>query len=44
MRFVGSFTERYLSEEAVVPTGRWHSAAIGAWEVWVCDGEVPRSN
>jgi hypothetical protein len=33
VRFVGSFTERYLSEDAVAPTGRWHSAEMGAWDV-----------
>lgn len=41
--FVGSLTERYLSDAAVFPTGREHWTAIGVWEVWV-DACVPRSN
>lgn len=44
MRFDGSLMERYLSEEAEVPTGRWHSAERGVWEVWVWEAEAPRSN
>lgn len=40
---VGSWVERYWSEEAVVPTGREHSTDRGVWEVCVEAG-VPRSN
>jgi hypothetical protein len=42
-RFVGSLIERYLSEPAFAPTGRWHSTAIGAWDVCV-SAFFPRSN
>lgn len=43
MRELGSWVERYLSEEALVPTGREHSTERGVWEVCVEAG-VPRSN
>jgi len=43
VREVGSWLERYLSVEAVVPTGREHSTERGVWDVWVEAG-VPRSN
>jgi hypothetical protein len=43
VREVGSWVERYLSDEAAVPTGREHSTERGVWEVCVEAG-VPRSN